>query len=71
MISTSFFIGSHLELVGCGYISVSGAFSSELCFSNSVCGGLEQVETFSNTVCVLGGLNNSDCQTCNDVCCVL
>jgi len=71
MICTSFFIDLHLELVGCGYISVSGAFSSELCFSSCICGGLEQVKTISNTACVLGGFDNNDCQTCNDVCCVL
>jgi len=64
LISTSFFIDAHLELVGCGYISVSGAFSSELCFGSCVCGGLEQVETIINTACcVLGGFDNNDCQS--------
>ena len=63
MICTSFFIDSRLELVGCGYISVSGAFCSELCFSCCVCGGPEQMETFRNTACVLGGFDSNDCQS--------
>ena len=68
LISTSFFIDTHVELLGCGYILVAGALCSELCFSGFVCKGLEQMETFSNTACILGGFDNNDWQMCNDVC---